>query len=85
MNFAAIGRTAILLESIRQAVAAGHVCKLIISASESPESTITAIAFEQLAQDIGAVYLNTQHLNSEATHNVIRASGAQVAISKGRG
>lgn len=81
MKFAAIGRTKILLDSIRQAVAAGHICTLIITTPESPESIISASDFEQLAQDIGATFLNTRHINKQESHDIIRASEAQVAIS----
>ncbi|MDQ7024073.1 MAG: formyltransferase family protein [Anaerolineae bacterium] len=81
MKFAAIGRTKTLVDSIRRAVAGGHICTLIITTTESPESAITEADFEALAQDIGATFLNTRYINQQATHEIIRASAAQVAIS----
>jgi UDP-4-amino-4-deoxy-L-arabinose formyltransferase/UDP-glucuronic acid dehydrogenase (UDP-4-keto-hexauronic acid decarboxylating) len=81
MKFAAIGRTNILLDSIRQAVNAGHTCTLMITTSESAESAIAESDFESLAQEVGAAFLNTRRINADLAQSAIRASAASVAIS----
>jgi methionyl-tRNA formyltransferase len=81
VKFAAIGRTGILLESIQQAISNGHTCPLIITSSASPESEVTELDFEQLANEIKAAFLNTRKINSDESHKAIQASGAEVAIS----
>lgn len=80
MKFAALGRTHWLRDAIRAAASRGHQPVLIGSAPPSPEYLCDENDFRKLALEFGCAYL-TGDINSAAAIEMMRHSGADVAIS----
>lgn len=81
MKIAAIGRTDILYNSIKMLTENGHEVPLIVTCEEAPGYTVGTSDFEQLAEEISASFIKTEHINSNGNVQLIKEADADIAIS----
>jgi UDP-4-amino-4-deoxy-L-arabinose formyltransferase/UDP-glucuronic acid dehydrogenase (UDP-4-keto-hexauronic acid decarboxylating) len=81
MKFAALGRTAILIEAAKASMARGHALCLVGTAAPSPEYTAGERDFAALAQAAGCPFFIESQKPAPEVAGLIEASGAEVAIS----
>jgi methionyl-tRNA formyltransferase len=81
MRVAALGRTGLLLGSIRSVAAAGHEIVLVATATAAPEYSATERDFGDLAVELGALFLESPDLRDDGVVAAIAGAGADVAIS----
>lgn len=81
MRVVAIGRTEMLYDSILKIHEKGHKVPLVITGDEAPHYSRGANDFEQLADQIGAECIKTEHIGTDDIIAKIRSSEPDVAIS----
>jgi methionyl-tRNA formyltransferase len=81
MRVAALGRTGLLLGSIRAVASAGHEIVLVATATAAPEYSASERDFGELAAEVGALFLESPHLDDDGVVATIAGAGADVAIS----
>lgn len=81
MRVALLGRTKILYNSIDVIRNAGHEVVLIGTCTAAPEYDIKETDFENKAKELGAVFFNNVHINSEAITQLMKTARAEVAVS----
>jgi methionyl-tRNA formyltransferase len=81
VKVAALGRTGLLLGSIRAVAAAGHEIVLVATAIAAPEYSATERDFGELAAHLGALFLESPDLHDDGVVAAIEGTGAKVAIS----
>jgi methionyl-tRNA formyltransferase len=81
MKVAALGRTGLLLGSIRAVAAAGHEVVLVATAPAAPEYTAREKDFGALAAELGSLFLESPDLADDGVVAAIAGTGAEVAIS----
>ena len=81
MKFAALGRTHWLYDSILACVNGGHDAVLIGTCKAAPEYTVQANDFKRLARKLKCPFFCETNLNETASLEMIRTSGAEIALS----
>lgn len=81
MKVAALGRTKWLYDSILAVAERGHEIVLIGTCSAAPEYTVTEEDFARLAAKLNSVYFCDPAINRPNYIELVRNSGAEVAIS----
>jgi methionyl-tRNA formyltransferase len=81
MRVAALGRTGLLLASMRALAAAGHEIVLVATAAAAPEYSATERDFGAAAAEFGAQFLESPDFGDHAVAAMIAGTGAEVAIS----
>ncbi len=81
MNFAALGRTRMLLDAIGAVTAAGHDLTLVGTCTAAPEYDATSEDFRQVAEAHGVPFFDDIDINAPRYVELAQASGAEVAIS----
>jgi UDP-4-amino-4-deoxy-L-arabinose formyltransferase/UDP-glucuronic acid dehydrogenase (UDP-4-keto-hexauronic acid decarboxylating) len=81
MRVAAMGRTGLLLASIRAVAGAGHEIVLVATATAAPEYSATERDFGDLAAQLGALFLESPDLTDDGVVAAIAGARADVAIS----
>jgi methionyl-tRNA formyltransferase len=81
MKFAALGRTQMLFQSILACIDNGHELVLVGTSKASPEYTVNELDLMKLAKAYSAPFFCDGDINKESYVNMIRDSGAEIAIS----
>ena len=81
MKVAALGRTQTLFGAIKSVAARGHEIVLIGTCPAAPEYSVTESDFEVLATEVGCPYFCDVAINRPEYLEMVRISGAEVAIS----
>jgi methionyl-tRNA formyltransferase len=81
MRVAALGRTRMLVDTIRGLVAAGHEIPLIATCKPAPEHDVGEEDFRALAAELGAEFLQAQDLNAADSLALLQRARADIAVS----
>lgn len=81
MRFAVLGRTEMLLSAAEEAVRAGHEPVIVATCPAAPEYQAKEDDFARFAKAQRCPFILTRTLSTERHLNMLRASGAAVAIS----
>jgi methionyl-tRNA formyltransferase len=81
MRVAALGRTALLVNTIRRLTAVGHDIVSIVTCQAAPEYGVREEHFEALAQEVDAEFLLTQTINGPEAIALLARGHADVAVS----
>jgi methionyl-tRNA formyltransferase len=81
MRVAALGRTALLANTIRRLAAVGHDIVSIVTCQAAPEYAVREEHFEALAQEVDAEFLLTQTINGPDAIALMARGRADVAVS----
>lgn len=81
MRVAALGRTGMLLDSVKALRVEGHEVVIIATCRAAPEYEVCEDDFERCAEDMGCDFIRTQTINAADAVARLRASRADVAIS----
>lgn len=81
MRIAALGRTRMLINSIRRLNQTGYDVVLIGTCKASPEYGVGPEDFMSLAEELGAEYFNNVCINSSEVIEILKNARADIAIS----
>ena len=81
MRIAVIGRTRLLLEAARAAVAAGFSIAVVWTCRAEAYYRCPEDEFEKFAAEVGAAFVNDERINSDASRRRLEALGCEAAIS----
>jgi len=81
VKVAALGRTRMLLDTVRLLVARGHTVPLIATCKPVPEYGVDEADFARLAHQIGAQFLQAETLNRDDIVAVLQSAACDVAVS----
>lgn len=81
MKFAVLGRTHWLLDSATRLIEDGHELVAVGTCPAAPEYLATESDFERLATEHNVPFFSDSRINSRRNVDLLRESGAQIAIS----
>ena len=81
MRVAALGRTQMLVDTVRLLAARGHTVPLVATCNPVPEYGVGEADFARLAHAVGADFLQTETLNRDDVIAVLRSAACDVAVS----
>ena len=81
MRIAVIGRTRLLLEAAKAAAVAGFSIAVVWTCRAETYYDCSEEEFEKFAVEVGAAFVNDEHINSDVSRHRLEAFGCEAAIS----